>query len=170
MRRPIFYAVNSTCLGEVYARQGALRQAVPLFQQVLADLENSAMDREDLLVRQGRAVFGLGSIYLEWNDLDIAGKYVSQGLEIADQVVDESVRVNNTILMARLRAVREESAQAQQQLLELATQTNNPLLLRLIHAQHARLALRAGDITVQRWRDSLHKPVVTGFNEKWKRW
>lgn len=153
-----FYAtINSTLsLGEVYAHQGALRQAVQLFQQVLADLENSPMDREDSLIRQARAVFGLGSIYLEWNDLEIAGQYASRGLEIADQVIDESVRVNITILMARLRAVREEIAQAQLSLIELAAQTINPLLLRMIQAQQAWLALRAGDlITVQRWRDNL---------------
>jgi LuxR family transcriptional regulator, maltose regulon positive regulatory protein len=153
-----FYATSISMLnlGGVYAHQGQLRQAAQLFQRVLTEIEQAPMYSEDLLVRKGLALVGLSALSLEWNDLEPAQQYASQGYEIARQITDEEILVGSTVLLARLQHIRGKTTQAQQMLLELISQTKNPLLLREIRANHAWLALRVGDqVTPQRWRDNL---------------
>lgn len=114
------------------------------------------MYREDMLTRRGLTLVGLGKLSLEWNSLDQAQQYAVQAHEIADRVEDEGIRVVSVILLARLRFIHGEVGQAQEQLLGLVAHTKNPLLLREILAQHAWLALQAGDqIAAERWLASL---------------
>jgi LuxR family maltose regulon positive regulatory protein len=155
--RNVYVMINSlTGLADVYASQGALRHAAQLYGQALAVIERAPMDQDDTLLRRARALLGLGAISLEWNDLATAQQHGTEGLEIANQLADESILVNSTIILARLRYLRGEIEQARQMLLGLATQVESPVLLREIRAHHAWLALRSGDqISVQRWRDNL---------------
>jgi LuxR family maltose regulon positive regulatory protein len=153
-----FYSTSISVLnlGEVYARQGALHQAAHHYRQVLVEIERGPMYSEDLLVRRGHSSAGLGALSLEWNDLEAAQQQASQAREIAELVGDENVLVRSVVTLARLRHIQGDHADAQHMLIELGPQIKNPLLLREIEAQHAWLALMAGDlITPQRWRDNL---------------
>jgi hypothetical protein len=60
------------------------------------------MDQDDTLLRRARALLGLGAISLEWNDLEAAQQHGTEGLEIANQLADESILVNSTIILALL--------------------------------------------------------------------
>ena len=155
-------SISMLNLSEVYARQGALRQAAQLYRQALKDTEQAPMNREDMLIRRGYALVGLSALALEWNDLEMAEQYGTQGIVVAHQIPDESILVNCTILLARLQFIRGEIEKALDLLLGLVAQTNSPLLIREIQAYHAKLAFRAGDrINAQRWYDSL--PQTSGY-------
>lgn len=142
-------------LGEVCARQGELQQAAQLYQQVLTEAEQASMDRHQALSRIGRARLGLGTLTLEWNDLETAEQHATHAATIGQQVADEELRVRSALLLARLKHTRGETAEAQQLLHTLIAQTPQQRwfsLLREVRAYQARLALASGDlVTVERF-------------------
>lgn len=139
-------------LGRVYIEQGELHQAAQLYQQVLAETQQTPMDKELAQIHIGRALNGLGALNLEWNDLETAGQHVSQALEIERSYADEELRIQGTLLLARIHHARGETAQAQQLLHSLIAQTKSALPLREAEAGRIRLALATGDLAaVQRW-------------------
>jgi LuxR family maltose regulon positive regulatory protein len=145
-------------LGEVCARQGELQQAAQLYRQVLTEAEQASMDRHQTLSRIGRARLGLGALALEWNDLETAEQHATHAVTIGQQVADEELRVRSSLLLARLKHMRGETAEAQQLLHTLIAQTPQQRwlsLLREVRAYQARLALASGDlVTVERFLTS----------------
>ncbi len=139
-------------LGRVYIEQGELRRAAQLYQQVLAETEQTPMDRELAQIRRGRALIGLSTLDLEWNALETAEQYASQALDIEQSHADEALQIESSLALARTQHARGESAQAQQRLHALIAQTKSSLLLREAEACQARFALAAGGlVAVQRW-------------------
>lgn len=69
-------------LAELRHREGKLRQAQALYQQVL-ELASDQVGR--YLPIAGRALVGLGEIAREWNDLDAAQCYVLKGNELTEK-------------------------------------------------------------------------------------
>lgn len=148
-------------LGEVCTRQGELRQAAQLYQQVLTEAEHTPMHRAQALRRIGAARLGLGALALEWNDLETAAQHATQVVTIGQQVADEGLRVRGTLILARLKHVHGQTAEAQQlvqTLIAQAPQQRGRSLLRDVHACQARLALACGDlVTVERCLTSTHQ-------------
>jgi len=48
--------------------QGELQQAAQLYRWVFSELESNPLDRDQTLLRRGRALAGLAALALEWND------------------------------------------------------------------------------------------------------
>lgn len=69
-------------LGELRIKQGRLHQANALYQQALNLATNAQGDK---LPVAGKALIGLGDIAREWNDLEAAQRYLSEGIELAKQ-------------------------------------------------------------------------------------
>jgi LuxR family maltose regulon positive regulatory protein len=147
-------------LGDVYAQQGELRQAGQLYRQVLAETEavdDSALDVREELYDRGRALIGLGTLSLEWNDLEAAESYAREALDLGQQIAEEFVLVPGQVILARTLAARGQTAQAEELLQQLVAQASDRRwpLLREVRAWQARLALAAGDLAgAQHWADS----------------
>lgn len=158
--RNIYGASDSAiALGEICARQGELHQAAHLYNQVLAELEQTPMDPDEALFRQGRALLGLGGLALEWNDLETAEQHITQALVIGEQFPEDEGLQRGPFILARLQQARGETVQAQQQLQALIAQTKNPWLLREAQAHIAWLALVTGDLAAaQRWSATRSQP------------
>jgi LuxR family transcriptional regulator, maltose regulon positive regulatory protein len=141
-------------LSEVCTRQGELHQAAQLYRQVLTEAEHTPMDRHQALSRIGTARLGLGTLAMEWNALETAEQHATQAVTISRQVTDEDLRVRSSLILARLKHVRGETAEAQQLLQTLVAQMpqhRGLSLLRDVRAYQARLALVSGDlVTVER--------------------
>jgi LuxR family maltose regulon positive regulatory protein len=70
-------------LAELYMKQGRLRQARATYQQAL-DL---SVDNHGLrLPIAGEALIGLGELAREWNDLDMATRYLTEGIELSGRL------------------------------------------------------------------------------------
>lgn len=149
----IYGTVDSTLiLGQICIEQRELRQAFQIYRQVLTELEQAPMDRDQALVRRGRALLGLSTLNLEWNALEQAQQQASEALELGRQYGDDDLLTRSSLILARIHQAQGETAQAQQMLHHLAARITRPLLLREIRAGQARLALITGDlITAERW-------------------
>lgn len=137
-------------LGEVYAGQGELQQAAQLHRQVLAEAELAEVGEP--LEDKAQASINLAALAYEWNDLETAETYAAQALDIGRQLGQEHFLVCSSLVLARVRHVNGETAQAQQLLHALIAQVKQPLQLREVQTGLARLALAAGDTAAaQRW-------------------
>jgi LuxR family maltose regulon positive regulatory protein len=141
-----------------------MRQAEHLYRQVIDRLEHAPMDRDQALIRKGRALLGLGALALEENDLKAAEQYVAEGVAIGQQFPDEYLLAHGplilALILARLQQARGETKSAQEILGALAAQAVFPLLLREVRTYQARLSLVLGDLAAaQRWFDSKAQPA-----------
>jgi len=165
----VYAAIDtSIVLGETSFRQGELRQASQHYQYVLANVEQMPMVKEEQLLRQGQALLGLGSVALEWNDLETAEQNLTQAVALSQQFPDDYLLQRSPLVMARLQQARGQTEQAQQLLHALITQGKSPWLLREAKACQARLALAADDTSTplstglasaQRWLATRDQPV-----------
>ncbi|HEX6384749.1 MAG TPA: LuxR C-terminal-related transcriptional regulator [Anaerolineae bacterium] len=141
-------------LGEASSRQGELRQASQHYQHVLTNVEQAPMVKEEQLLRQGQALLGLGSVALEWNDLETAEQNLAQAVALSQQFPDDYLLQRSPLVMARLQHARGETEEAQQLLHALIAELKSPWLLREAKACQAWLALAAGDTST---------PLTTGL-------
>lgn len=139
-------------LAEISTWQGEFDQAGQYYQQVLAE----AIGGEGMLDDQGQALLGLGAIALERNDLEAAEQHASRALKIGQQRSHEGLQLQATLTLARVRQVRGQTAQAQEQLQTLVTRLRHPSSVREIQAAQAWLALAVGDLAaVQQWQAAI---------------
>jgi LuxR family maltose regulon positive regulatory protein len=139
-------------LAEVLARQGELQQSGQIYRQVLAELDQAPLDRNDRLFRMGRALTGLAGLALEQNELERAEREASEAVTAGEELGDEELVVRGSLVLARVEFTQGKSAPAQQRLQALVARIRRPPLLREAQAGQARLALLAGDIAaVERW-------------------
>ncbi len=96
-------AVFALCYrAELCRREGKLRQAQTLFLEAL----ELATDRHrNRLPIASRVLIGLGDIAREWNNLDVATRYVHEGLELAGRWSQADL-FNVYLVLARLNLVR----------------------------------------------------------------
>ncbi|HEY7418647.1 MAG TPA: transcriptional regulator, partial [Ktedonobacteraceae bacterium] len=82
-------------LGELYTRQGELRQAAETFRYILA------MAGEDFFDR-GKALLGLAQLSYEWNILDVAARQAQEALDVAGHIQDEELQIQVELVLARI--------------------------------------------------------------------
>ena len=118
----IIIATGALCaLAEVHIRMGQLRQAKDDYEEALA----VAHDSRGRLPVAARALMGLGELWREWNDLELATRYCLEGIELAKHL-REVTAITGYITLARIRHARGErqgSHKAIQKAWELALQT-----------------------------------------------
>ncbi|GIV82061.1 MAG: LuxR family transcriptional regulator [Anaerolineae bacterium] len=148
------YGVVDTLLllGEAAVAQGTLRQAAAWYRQALDELGHTPMEAGQAQLRRGQALLGLATLELEWNALDAAEEQAREALAIGQELPDEQLLVDSTILVARIEHAHGAPEAARRRLHSLIAQTGRPLVRRAAEGWIAHLALRDGDLpTAQRW-------------------
>jgi LuxR family maltose regulon positive regulatory protein len=107
-------------------------------------LDSAVGEGAEMLDDQGEALHGLALVAFERSDLEEAERHAARALELGQQRHSERLRVQASLLLARIRHARGQTAQAQQLVQALASQARAPLL-REIQTWQAQLALAAGD-------------------------
>jgi LuxR family maltose regulon positive regulatory protein len=147
------YAVSAVLLllAETCWRQGVLRQAAELYRMVSATPDKDLSDT-------GNALLGLARLSYEGNELEQAWQQAQEALDLGAEILDDTLRVQASLVLAAIEQTRGQPTQTQQRLHTLlarlpAASTRPPLLLqRRIEAFAARLALAVGDLAAaERW-------------------
>ena len=137
-------------LGELYVRQGELRQAAETFRYVLA------MAGEDFFDRS-MALLDLAQLSYEWNILDVATRQAQEALDLACHIQDEELQIRAELVLVRVEYARGNTDQALLRLVALVARARVyplPLLSRTTLFWQARLQLANGNLAaVQRWLD-----------------
>ncbi len=138
-------------LAEAYMLQGALRQAAELYRSVLRTAGEDLFDT-------GKAHLGLAQLSYEWNALEDAWQKAQQALDIGTALMDATLQVQSTLVLAAIEQARGQTTAAEQRIhtlfagLPAGSPSHLPLLQRQIEAAQARLALATGDLaTAVRW-------------------
>jgi LuxR family maltose regulon positive regulatory protein len=142
----IIIAAGALCaLAEVHLRMGQLPQAKDDYEQALA----VSRDSRGRLPVAARALMGLGELWREWNDLELATRYCLEGIELAKRFREISA-IAGHITLANIRHARGEwqgSYEAIQKAQELALQTESTNLDDLIvELYRAKLDILHGNI------------------------
>jgi LuxR family maltose regulon positive regulatory protein len=139
-------------LAGLYMVHGQLRRAAAIFQQAL-ELATDSQGRP--LPMAGRVLMGLGELAREWNDLEAATRYLTQGIELTRQYLEIATVVGYTSLALVKQAqgdperARQVLDRAGQLALEFDASQFDDLL---VAAVQARLAVAQGNIeAAQRW-------------------
>ena len=95
-------AHTSMLVGLGNAHFGKLREPARYLQDIV---DQGTLAGQKVFYPAGQGLIGLASIYLEWNDLKTAEKYLEQGIELCSQAGLDGV-FSGSILKARLRQAR----------------------------------------------------------------
>jgi LuxR family maltose regulon positive regulatory protein len=138
-------------LGEVLALQGQLTQAADFYQRVIA-----AEGIWSILTIE--AHIALGTLLLEWNELEEATAQMREALALGQQHEDDVLLAQCALLQARILQAGGQNEQAEETFLRavlLARQSKHPQLLARIQAYQARWWLTRGNqAAVLRWQET----------------
>ncbi len=143
----VMMAVAALCnLAGLHVVRGELRQAEARYKRAL-ELGTDARGRH--LPVAARALLGLGELSREWNDLDVAERYLNDALTLCQRYVDIGSLVCY-LTLSRIRWVRGDEAGAhemleQAQALALASRTTQ-LDDRLVAMAQARIWIAQGQL------------------------
>jgi LuxR family maltose regulon positive regulatory protein len=144
-------AVTLLChVGSLRMRQGRLHQAQDIYEEALSWASDPP---GHLLPIAGEALMGLGRLLYEWNDLEAAGRYLLEGIELTRQWSDVGA-MGGYISLAHLRQAEGDFAAAFEAIdraRELALQTDVTDLDDILVAAHqAQLWVARGNIDAAR--------------------
>ncbi|MCL5995634.1 MAG: LuxR C-terminal-related transcriptional regulator [Chloroflexi bacterium] len=130
----------SGILSEIFYAQGDLELCAQLSQQIMAE----AVGDESMLDDQGSARLNLANVAYEQNDLERAGGYAAEAIDLAKRRANELLEAQAMSRLAAIHAARGDAAQAQESLKALAARLQTPLALHEIRAALAQIAIRSG--------------------------
>ena len=137
-------------MGEVLTLQGQLTQAADFYQRVIEAEGNWS-------VLTIEAHIALGTLLLEWNDLEGATAQMQQALALSQQQEDDVLLAQSILLQARLLQAGEQADLAEETFLRaviLARQSKHLQLLASIQAYQARWWLTRGNLpSALRWQE-----------------
>ncbi len=137
---------------ELCLRQGQLRQAAATYRQALELATDAQGERAPIA---GQALVGLGELYREWNDLEAATRYLTEGIQLTDRWT-ETGSLEAYLALARVRQGRgnldgawEAARKAQELAVKFDITQIDDLTVALFQA---RLSIAGGDLeAVRRW-------------------
>lgn len=133
------------CQAEIALARGDLQQAAQYFREIVASAGDDLTDKSS-------ALFGLAGLAYEWNDLETAEAQATQALEIGTQIGDDPVKIEASMVLARMWFAHGQKAQAVELLNSVIPLARWPLMQRELLGWQARFSLMSGDLTaVQRW-------------------
>jgi LuxR family maltose regulon positive regulatory protein len=152
----------------LHMARGRLHQAAELYRRVLK-LASDEQGRP--LPIAGKVLLGLGELSREWNELDAATRYLTQGIELTAQYIEIGA-VIGYISLARIKQAQADLdgaqdlvSQAQQLALKFDAARIDDLL---VSAYQARLWLARGDVPAAlRWAQErgLEQKPPSSFHE-----
>jgi LuxR family maltose regulon positive regulatory protein len=124
-----------------YVLRGQNHPAAQLYQQVI----DEAVDREDPS-NKPYALFGMGNIHYEWNELAQARQSAETALRASQKLGDDRLMIDVSLLLARIDFSSGQTGEAQHRLDMLVTSAQWPTMRRKVQAWQARFSLWSGDI------------------------
>ncbi len=160
----VMTAVLVLCeLGDESQKHGRLHQAKRLYQQAL-DLATGKQG--ELLPVAGKALIGLGDLAREWNDFETAERYLTDGIELAEQwsVLGTFEGYLNLVVLRDSQGNKQEADQLLSHLRDLAYQFDaSEIDDYIVDMYAARRNISYGDFeAVEEWaktRTEPEKPV-----------
>jgi LuxR family maltose regulon positive regulatory protein len=155
----VVVAAMALCsLAAFHKRQGRLREAKALYERAL---ELATDDRGHRLPVVSEPLMGLGEIWREWNELELAARNITEGIEWTKQWAETSA-LDGYMSLARLEQAKgdvDSAHEAIRKAQQLAVQFNATELDDLMVALlQARLWIAQGNIeAAQRWVEE-HEP------------
>ena len=139
-------------LAQTHMRQGHLHQAHQSYQQAL----ELVAERGGHSAATGPAYVGRGELQYEWNNLNLASRYLLIGIEQCQQTGNAAIMLLGYIMLARVKQAQgdAEGAYTLLQKIEQILRTYHlpPLNAAPLAAWHARLSLAQGDLALaSRW-------------------
>jgi LuxR family transcriptional regulator, maltose regulon positive regulatory protein len=137
-------------LGKFRTMQGRLRVAHDTYERAVAALSDRA--GQPAVVNSAAYYAGMGEIFLQWNDLDSAERYLRQAVDLVagDLTVDANPVTESYLSLARLHEARGHPAQAHAVLDQFLGVANRRAFFYLLvergEAARARIALRQADL------------------------
>jgi len=141
----ILFATGALCaLAEIHMRLGQFVQAEDDYERAL----RIAREFNRRVPIAAKALMGLGELWREWNDLELANRYCLEGIELAKHLREVSA-IAGYITLANIRRAKNDkqgSYEAIQKARELALQTETTNLDDLfVELYHAKLDIQSGD-------------------------
>jgi LuxR family maltose regulon positive regulatory protein len=162
----ILVAVTTLCrLAGLQMLQGRLHQARDIYQQAL----RLATSDRGLLPVASEALFGLGELAREWNDLQAAKRYLDDGIQLSKQYWEMSALVG-FLSLARIKQAQGDENGAQELLGQArevvaefsATEADD----RTVALAQAQIWIRQGNFAaVERWAAELGLDSDTALSE-----
>jgi LuxR family transcriptional regulator, maltose regulon positive regulatory protein len=152
---------NTILLGNGCISRGELQQAARYFHQALTTLDDQpGFTRMQIRLTLGAgeepyyeqlALYGLATLFYEWNDLQRAQQYMQEAMQKPFQTLF-FVLIPGLLLQVRLQLACGKVQAAQQRLEERIVQELRPEILRELHLCQAYLAFRCGErAKVEQW-------------------
>lgn len=141
-------AHTTMAMALIQSHCGRLHDAAHAFQTIIDMGKNTNM--QGIFFPAGQGYIGLASVYLEWNDLDMAAGYLERGMELCRQGGVDGIFLGQTLL-SRLRQAQGDldSALEALQSTEQAFQRADDFTVTI---RQIEIALAAGDIDgAARW-------------------
>jgi len=114
-------------VGRLRMAQGRLHEAKAIFERAL----ELGVDRQGRrLPIAGMVLIGLGYVYREWNDLEAATRYITDGIELA-QKTSAAMLIGAHIMLARIKHAQGDEAGAHEMMQkagQLAAQTQSTVM------------------------------------------
>ncbi len=162
----VMTAVLVLCeLGDESQKHGRLHQAKRLYQQAL-DLATGKQG--ELLPVAGKALIGLGDLAREWNDFETAERYLTDGIELAEQwsVLGTFEGYLNLVVLRDSQGNKQEADQLLFHLRDLAYQFDaSEIDDYIVDMYAARRNISYGDLeAVEEWaktRTDPKKPIAS---------
>ncbi len=136
-------------LTDIEVMQGRLQDAAPVYQEVLQQAGSRP------LWQVVEAHIALGSLFLEWNQLDDAAQHLRQAIALGKETLREIYLAPGYIILAEVMQARGEYEQAQEFLaraIEMAQKLGHDRALRWAMAGQARMALAQEDWSaIEQW-------------------
>ncbi len=162
----VMTAVLVLCeLGDESQKHGRLHQAKRLYQQAL-DLATGKQG--ELLPVAGKALIGLGDLAREWNDFETAERYLTDGIELAEQwsVLGTFEGYLNLVVLRDSQGNKQEADQLLSHLRDLAYQFDaSEIDDYIVDMYAARRNISYGDFeAVEEWaktRTDPKKPIAS---------
>jgi LuxR family maltose regulon positive regulatory protein len=139
-------------LGELQVKQGQLRQALHTYQSahrfVQERYPRSITHIDQPIPVAGTAYVGMGLVLYEWNDLETAARYLTDGVALGQQVENVEILLMGPIGLARTQQAQGDPLSAQETMaraVAFAEQTGVARLIDWMHAEQVRLWLIQGN-------------------------
>jgi LuxR family maltose regulon positive regulatory protein len=151
-------------VGRLRMAQGRLHEAKAIFERAL----ELGVDRQGRrLPIAGMVLIGLGYVYREWNDLEAATRYITDGIELA-QKTSAAMLIGAHIMLARIKHAQGDEAGAREMMQkagQLAAQTQSTVMDDLgVALSQTQLWIAQGDLEpALAWAESrrLNKDIAS---------
>ncbi len=163
---PLSQVMSTSYLAKTLSMTGNLREAEELFLETVGYVHEVGLQQGAVF---SNANIGLGDLYYEWNRLDEAHHYLTEGVRLAEQGGYLNQLLPGCVTLAHVQSLQGNQAGLQETIQKTRKMTekygNPPMAIAFIKAFEAELALQRGDFfLVNNWLASCINNVQEATN------